>query len=190
MLFWQLLLLLLSLGIRQMGKIEICIFETANLCMHSHWPNGCSIISQSVSCRLSSLEKTNQRVGITEYFHSIWEIHDKSSHFKSCVRYCIKESHLIYEIRSCPNLLHHGWNLRVALIDIPQDDCSPEHSLGNATVLDNKHTSIALKRILVDHLYSWPPGTFHKEKTAKPCCAHFQNLMFIYEANCANWNSK
>lgn len=119
MLFWQLLLLLLSLGIRQTGKTEIYIFKAASLYMCSHWPNSCSIISQTISCRLSALEKINQRVGITEYFCSILEIHDKYLHFKSYMRYCIKEPHLIYENSSFSNLTHHGWNLEVAPIDIP-----------------------------------------------------------------------
>lgn len=90
---------------------------------------------------------------ITEYLLSILEIQDRSSHIKSYMRYCIQEPSLMDENQSFPNVLDHIEIFYAAAIHTPWNQCSPEHSLGNVRVRDNKHVSMALKRIFVDHFH-------------------------------------
>lgn len=72
---------------------------------------------------------------------------------KAIWRYCIQEPSLMDENQSFPNVPDHTGIFYAAALHTPWNQFSPEHSLGNVRVRDNKHVSIALKRIFVDHFH-------------------------------------
>lgn len=91
-------------------------------------------------------------LGITEYFLSILEIHDRSSHIKSYMRYCIQEPRLTYENQSFSQTYLIILEFFIQQLSTPHGASAPQN-IPLEMLRDNKNISIALERMFGDRFY-------------------------------------